>query len=339
MFSNTTDLDLKLIRVFLAVADARGIGAAEASLGVRQPTISTQLSALEARIGFRLCERGRGGFRLTSKGERFAATARTLIGATSHFVARVREIDRKLAGTLSIGLIGHASHVENTRVAEAISAFQRRDQAVNISMKVKSPQELEEGLVNNQLDLAIGYFWHRVPGLVYQQLFAERQVIYCGRGHPLFQEPAPVTAEHLQSGNWVWRSYPIPEAPSTIAERRVTALADSIEAATILIMSGNYLGYLPAHHAAPFVQRGFLKALGDTTFSFEVPQHLVTKRSATAKPNVAAFREDLFGVYGIDPDSANGADREKPNADVDKNPTPCRFDIQAQRSIREGDSE
>lgn len=128
MFSNTTDLDLRLIRVFLAVVDARGITAAEASLGVRQSTISTQLSALEARVGFKLCDRGRGGFRLTSKGERFAATARTLVTATSEFVARVRDIDRKLVGTLAIGLIGQAPLVENARVAEAIGAFRERGQ-------------------------------------------------------------------------------------------------------------------------------------------------------------------------------------------------------------------
>jgi DNA-binding transcriptional LysR family regulator len=321
MISNTTDLDLKLIRVFLAVADARGITAAQASLGVGQPTISTQLSALEARVGFRLCERGRGGFRLTSKGERFTATARALMGATSDFAARVREINRKLVGTLSIGLIGHASHVENTRVAEAISAFRRRDQAVNISMKVKSPQELEEGLVNDQLDLAIGYFWHRASGLVYRQLFTEKQVIYCGRGHPLFHAPAPVSAEDLRNREWVWRSYPIQEEQSRVAERRVTALADSIEAATILIMSGGYIGYLPAHHAAPFVQRGLLKALGDSAFSFDVPQHLVTKRSAATKSIVDSFRDDLFDVYGMSPDAGNAPDRADTNANANEDTT------------------
>ena len=49
-------------------------------------------------------------------------------------------------------------------MADAIGAFRKRDQAVTFAMKVASPQELEESLVNNQLDLAIGYFWHRVPG-------------------------------------------------------------------------------------------------------------------------------------------------------------------------------
>ncbi|MGZ2748812.1 LysR family transcriptional regulator [Burkholderia stagnalis] len=299
MFSNTTDLDLRLIRVFLAVVDARGITAAEASLGVRQSTISTQLSALEARVGFKLCDRGRGGFRLTSKGERFAATARTLVTATSEFVARVRDIDRKLVGTLSIGLIGQAPLVENARVAEAIGAFRKRDQAVTFAMKVASPQELEESLVNNQLDLAIGYFWHRVPGLLYTPLFAERQVIYCGRGHPLFHASRPVTASDLQAHDWVWRTYPVPEETCPLPERRVTASADSIEAATILILSGGHLGYLPAHHAEPFEQRGLVRAIGRDSFGFDVPLHLAMKRCAADKPIVDAFCEDLLRAFDI----------------------------------------
>ncbi|RQT33925.1 LysR family transcriptional regulator [Burkholderia cepacia] len=299
MFSNTSDLDLRLIRVFLAVVDARGITAAEASLGVRQSTISTQLSALEARVGFKLCDRGRGGFRLTSKGERFAATARTLVAATSEFVARVRDIDRKLVGTLSIGLIGQAPLVENARVADAIGAFRKRDQAVTFAMKVTSPQELEESLVNNQLDLAIGYFWHRVPGLLYTPLFTEQQVIYCGRGHPLFHASRPVTADDLQQHDWVWRTYPVPEEQYPLPERRVTASADSIEAATILILSGGHLGYLPAHYAEPFEQRGLVKAVGRATFSFDVPLHLAMKRSTSDKPIVDAFCEDLLRAFNI----------------------------------------
>ena len=298
MFSNTSDLDLRLIRVFLAVVDARGITAAEATLGVRQSTISTQLSALEARVGFKLCERGRGGFRLTSKGERFVPSARALVAATTEFVARVRDIDRKLVGTLGIGLIGQASHVENARLAEAIGAFRQRDQAVRFTMKVAAPQELEESLVNNHLDIAIGYFWHRVAGLDYTELFSERQVLCCGRGHALFHSAPHVNVDDLREHDWVWRSYPIPEELAGIGDRQVTAIADSIDAATVLILSGSHIGYLPAHHAEPFEQRGLIRALGRTTFGFDVPMHLAVKRSAAEKPIVRAFCDDLLGVYG-----------------------------------------
>lgn len=300
MFSTTTDLDLRLIRVFLAVVDARGITAAESSLGVRQSTISTHLAALEARVGFTLCERGRGGFKLTSKGERFAATSRSLIAATADFVAHVRDIDRKLVGTLSIGLIGQAPLVENARLAEAIGTFRRRDQAVRFSMKVASPQELEEGVVNNQFDLAIGYFWHRVPGLVYTPLFGEKQTIYCGRGHPLFHQTHTPGADVLQDCEWVWRTYPVPEEHIPLAGRRVTANTDSIEAATILILSGGHLGYLPVHYAEAFEQRGLVRAIGHDVYSFDVPFHLLMKRRTAERPIVKAFSHDLASAFHVD---------------------------------------
>ncbi|AQV98994.1 LysR family transcriptional regulator [Cupriavidus necator] len=299
MFSNTTDLDLRLIRVFLSVVDARGITAAEASLGVRQSTISTQLSVLETRVGFKLCERGRGGFRLTSKGERFAASARALIAATSDFVAQVRDMDRKLVGTLAIGLIGQAPLVENARVAEAIGMFRKRDQAVRFSMEVAPPQELEECIVNRQLDLAIGYFWHRLAGLTYTQLFTERQVIYCGRGHPLFHTTRRVTGDDLLNFDWVWRTYHVPEEQIPLTNRHITATADNIEAATILILSGSHLGYLPEHHAEAFEQRGLVKAIDRDAFGFDVPFHLVMKPAALDKPIVNAFCEDLLDAFGI----------------------------------------
>ncbi|MEX4002087.1 LysR family transcriptional regulator [Paraburkholderia sp. EG285A] len=298
MFSNTSDLDLRLVRVFLAIVDARGITAAEAALGVRQSTISTQLSALEARVGFKLCDRGRGGFRLTSKGERLVHSARALVAATIEFGARVRDIDRELVGTLGIGLIRQASPVENMRLAQAIGEFRKRDQAVRFTMKVVAAQELEESLIDSQLDVAIGYFRHRVAGLDYKALFSERQVLCCGRGHALFHKASHVNIDDVREQDWVCRSDPIPEERASIGERQMTAIADSIDAATVLILSGSHIGYLPAHHAEFYEQRGVIRALGRATFAFDVPMHLAFKRSEAEKPIVRAFCENLLSVYG-----------------------------------------
>ena len=68
MLGRLSDLDLRLVRVFLAVVDASGVSAAQMTLNVGSSTISTQLATLETRLGFRLCDRGRGGFKLTPKG-------------------------------------------------------------------------------------------------------------------------------------------------------------------------------------------------------------------------------------------------------------------------------
>lgn len=320
MYACTSDLDLRLIKVFLAVLDARGITAAEAMLGVRQSTISTQLAMLEARVGFRLCERGRGGFRLTSKGERFAASARNLLGATSSFVAEVREMDRKLVGTLNVGLIGNTALCENTRMAEAIGTFRKRDQAVRFSMIVGAPQELEEGIVNNKLDIALGYFWHRIPGLEYIRCFVERQIAYCGRAHPLFHFKRTATVQDAAAYEWIWRTYPLPEEHFAFSERQITATADNIEAAALLILSGGHLGYLPEQYAEPFERRGLLRAVNKEVLSFDVEFHFAMKRASLEKPILRAFCDDLWQSFRL---NGAGERTERSHVSLAMQPVPA----------------
>ena len=80
----------------------------------------------------------------------------------------------------------------------------------------------------------------------------------------------------------------------------MTASADGIAAATIPILSRGHHGYLPAHDAEQVEQRGLVEALSRTTFSFDVPLHLAMKRSASDKPIVNAFGEDLLRASNID---------------------------------------
>jgi LysR family transcriptional regulator, transcriptional activator for bauABCD operon len=64
------EIDLRLLRVFMAVADHGGFAAAEVALGKNKSAISMDIANLEARLGSRLCQRGRGGFSLTDEGRR-----------------------------------------------------------------------------------------------------------------------------------------------------------------------------------------------------------------------------------------------------------------------------
>ena len=65
----TDNADLRLLRIFMTVADARGFSAAQTLLNISAPTVSNHISALETRLGVKLCQRGRAGFRLTQEGE------------------------------------------------------------------------------------------------------------------------------------------------------------------------------------------------------------------------------------------------------------------------------
>ena len=63
------DVDIRLLRVFLAVVESGGFSAAQTVLNVGIPTISLHMSELERRIGFRLCSRGSAGSIATASGE------------------------------------------------------------------------------------------------------------------------------------------------------------------------------------------------------------------------------------------------------------------------------
>lgn len=297
MLGMLNDLDLRLIRVFLAVVDAGGLSSAQSSLNVGQSTISMQLASLETRLGFRLCERGRGGFRLTPKGERFTELARSLMLSIDDFGTQARNMDRKLVGSLRIGMIGHTPFSENSRISHAIARFRQRDQSVKLHVLVRSPRELEERLLSNEIDVAIGYFWHRAPSLQFTPLFIERQVAYCGKDHPLFDVAGDLSIDDCWSHDWAWRTYPLPEANFPNQPKSITAIADNMEALAMLILSGHHLGFLPQHFAMPYQKQGLMAALNPQLLQYEVTFHVVTRQRQQLGEIARAFLDDLAAVH------------------------------------------
>ena len=296
MIGQLSDLDLRLIRVFLTVVQAGGISQAQTLLNVGQPTISTQLATLETRLGFRLCQRGRSGFQLTDKGRWFVEMSRELLRTVENFERQARNIGKQLVGTLDIGLIGHTPIAQNIRLSQAIRRFRERNEAVRFNIGIHAPRDLEERLLNGGIQIAIGYFWHRAPALDYTPLFIERQIAYCGHTHPLFPDAGQVTASDVSDHDWAWRSYALPASMPATPPHRTTAIADNMEAIALLIMSG-HLGYLPQHFAEPYVSLGLMAPLNPSLFQYDVTFHLVCRKPRRLDEITKAFLADLRTTY------------------------------------------
>lgn len=300
MRATISDLDLRLIRVFVAVVEARGLSEAQTKLNMGQPTISTHLATLEARVGFRLCERGRSGFRLTPKGKRFLAAANALLSNVTDFGVSVRNIEKSLVGNLRIGLIDHPPGRMMTQVSSGIAAFRKRDEAVRFTVAVFPPPRLEELLTQGELDLALSYFWRHLPSLEYQPLFTERQIACCGSSHPLFERAGHVTQKEAALFEWTWRSYPLPDAVAVMPNAEVRAVADDMDAVAILIMSGHYLGYLPEHLARPYINRKLLAPINPAVFGYDVQFEMAHRHHAGRIEIFSAFLEDFTSARRID---------------------------------------
>lgn len=296
MLSQLRDLDLQLLRLFVTVVESGGFSAAQGELGIGQSTISTQMAKLETRLGFRLCERGKAGFRLTPKGEQVLAATRKLFGAIETFKGEAQGMADKLLGELHIGLSEALADEVLEQVAAAIGRFRQRNQAVQIELLSAVPAELERRLLQGQLQLAIGYFSGAQTALDYQRLFVEQQHLYCGRGHPLFARQQ-IDATELANCDGVLHPYRFIAADEPWQAGSSSARSEQVEGTLAFILSGAHIGYLPEHIATPWLARGQLQVLQPDQQGFSVEFRLARHRGRLPSEAQQALVEDLLTLF------------------------------------------
>lgn len=186
MHANLGEGDLRLLRVFAKVVEAGGFSAAQIELNVSQSTISTQMTALEHRLGLRLCQRGRAGFSLTEKGRLIYQASQRLFAAIDEFRSEAGAARGCLVGNLAVGIVDNLVNNPACRLHDVITRFNLRAPEVQIAVQVASPTEIERAVLEGRFDLGFGACGRHSPYLDYDDLFEERQALYCGAGHPLF---------------------------------------------------------------------------------------------------------------------------------------------------------
>lgn len=276
-----SDIDLRLLRVFKGVVESGGYSNAQTALGVSQSTISTQMSQLEVRVGFTLCHRGRSGFRLTSEGEEFYKMVLNLLLSLDKFQTNTAELKKGLTGNLRIGFLDNIISDDNNPLRYALSQFvELPENSVHISIESLSPSELEKGVLNQNLDAAIGIFEDKVPGLDYRPLYSERDILTCHKDHPLAHIKEPhVLDKALPHSRRVVRDFLGYREFRFESNAELIASVTSLEASAFLILTGKYIGFLPAHYAKPWIDSGEMIALTPDKFNRESQFYMITRDS------------------------------------------------------------
>lgn len=99
-------VETRLLETFLAVSEARSIGAAAARLGYVQSSVSEQLHRLERDLGVTLFTRTSTGVLLTADGRRLAREARRVLAALEDLRQTAREPARLRVGTVDTLAVG-----------------------------------------------------------------------------------------------------------------------------------------------------------------------------------------------------------------------------------------
>ena len=106
-------------------------------------------------MGFRLCERGRGGFSVTPKGDQFVEAARRLLAAAEGFRIEVQHINRKVSGNINIGMLGQIDPNGTKKIASTVARLRSQHDGLYFHFTELSSSLLEEKIINGNIDVAI----------------------------------------------------------------------------------------------------------------------------------------------------------------------------------------
>jgi len=132
-------MDLRRLRLFLAVVDHGGFTAAAAAEHVAQPAVSLAVRELEAERGAPLLVRSRHGTTLTAAGEALVPPARQALRDVEHAAAAVAAVTGLIAGRLDLTTL---PTLAADPVADLVGRFRRAHPAVTV--RLAAPNDLEE---------------------------------------------------------------------------------------------------------------------------------------------------------------------------------------------------
>ncbi|SEP51246.1 LysR family transcriptional regulator [Amycolatopsis saalfeldensis] len=227
------DLDLRLVRCFLALAEHRHFGRAAAALHTTQPSLSRQISRLEQQLGARLLDRTPQGSRLTGAGEVFRPLAEAVLRSSAEAAARTRAAAQPSRLTIgySMGMI----------VTPAVRELRRRHPDAEVVASYLAWNEVRPALLEHRVDAVVTRLPIPTDRLHVTILYDEPRVLLVPRSHRLAgkesitlddiaDEPMPRLRESDPAWSAFWRVDPRPDGRRAPGGPFIEAIEDKFEA-------------------------------------------------------------------------------------------------------------
>jgi len=288
------DVDLKLLRIFVAIVESGGLSAAESRLNIGRSTISSHLSDLEVRLGLTLCKRGRSGFEITDPGRVTYQASLELLRQCEAFAATVASSKDELSGRVTIATIDNLVNDPRCGISKAIAGLRDKSDSIQFEINVCEAREVETSVISGRSMVGLGVSRHHIRGLDYYPLHDEVNYLYCSAEHPLFDCEDNMHEALLQNAEIVTSHYQRDkETRKDGLNYQNTATAYHDQGIAHMVLSGKFIGYLPEHYASQWVEKGQLKAILPEKYHYEIPVMLITSKTAAATPLIKELVNEL----------------------------------------------
>lgn len=259
-------LDPRALLTFHRVCEAGTISGAARALNISQPSVSSAIAGLEARIGARLFDRQRSGIVLTAEGEALRRRAELLFHVLRDAEAEAAGVREAVWGPLRVG--GTPGALVSLLPA-AVAALDGAGLRVDLDVVERPDRALNAMLESGEIELAFVTTEIEEPphALVETTFSRDPFTLLVGRGHDGL--PDTMTLAEARDLQWV-----LPEAQGAF-RRQVDALfvasglptprdavrCDSLLTTKAIVRNGPRVTVLPRAVAAAELLIGVLRAI------------------------------------------------------------------------------
>ncbi len=167
-------MDLRALRYFVYVAEARSFSKAAVQLGIAQPALSRQMQKLEDELGLELILRAGRQLELTEAGLLLLERAHSLIRQVAQTADDVRAHGSRIRGTLTVGVSPTVSEAVGPGIVRECAA---RHPDVRLNFVEGVSAFIFKRLIDQELTLCLMHNPPRHQGIEIEPLFEEPMVL------------------------------------------------------------------------------------------------------------------------------------------------------------------
>ncbi|UMB70410.1 LysR family transcriptional regulator [Mycobacterium paraterrae] len=251
MDDTSADLDLRLVRYFVVVAEHRHFGRAATALRVAQPSLSRQIRRLEQQLGARLLDRTPQGTRLTDAGEAFLPSAKALLRSANRAAAQTRAAAQP--SRITVG------YTTGMIVTPAVREMRRQHPDAEVKAVHLDWTVARQSLLDHRVDAVVTRLPFPTDRLHVTILYDEPRVLVVSREHRLAgkesitiddiaDEPMPQVRGSDPVWNAFWRIDPRPDGRRAPDGPFIEAIEDKFEVIAagqaVAISAGSHISAL-----------------------------------------------------------------------------------------------
>ena len=140
------------IRYFVAVAKYLNFRQAAGALGISQPTLTSQINALEDTLNLTLFERSRTGTLLSPQGKALLASAEEVLQSTQRFTEMARDLSK---GEIITYRLGIPPTLGPYLLPFVLPDLHKLKPGLRFYVREASPDDLQHGLLRGEYDLIL----------------------------------------------------------------------------------------------------------------------------------------------------------------------------------------